>query len=69
MQQTIIHCDRCDSTEVLHEALPQESQVTHRTMAQVKEASTRPPVTFTVYYPTTYRMVCKACGFISTYTV
>lgn len=65
----IIHCDKCDSTEVLHEQIfyPQPDQ--HLTMTQMAEVSKMGHVSHSVYIHTNYRMVCKSCGHIVKYSV
>lgn len=63
----IIHCDKCDSTEVLHEQIPVDIQEEHKTMQQIVDSSKKPEMSYDVYWHTHYRMVCKSCGHIVTY--
>lgn len=63
----IIHCDKCDSTEVLHEQIPPVIQEEHKTMQQIVDGSKMLQMSYDVYCYTHYRMVCKSCGHIVTY--
>lgn len=64
----IIHCDKCDSTEVLHEQIVYPKPEQHKTMTQIVEM-TKINYTHDVYVYTNYRMVCKSCGHIVKYSV
>ena len=62
----IIHCDKCDSQNVLHEQVIAPPQEVHKTMSEVA-AGAGPKMELAVYYYTQYRMVCKDCGHIVRY--
>lgn len=62
MTKTIIHCDKCDSTDVLHELKRQPVQEEHKTMSEVMEASKKMQTTHGVYYYAYWILLCKACG-------
>lgn len=64
----IIHCDKCDSTEVLHEEIEFKPQDEHKTMTQVVERNSSFHSTCDVYCSKNYRMVCKSCGHIVKYS-
>lgn len=63
----IIHCDKCDSTNVLHEEVRAKPQEFHLTMTQMVEESKKPNISYDVYYYTRYKMICKDCGCIVEY--
>lgn len=63
----IIHCDKCDSPEVLHEQVLGPRQEHHIKMSEFAKQNSGPSMTHAVYYYTTYRLVCKECGHIVTY--
>jgi hypothetical protein len=63
----IIHCDKCDSTNVLHEQVVLKPQEVHVTMTQMAEEEKKPKMSYDVYYYTRYKMICKDCGHIVEY--
>jgi hypothetical protein len=63
----IIHCDKCDSTSVLHEQVVLKPQEVHVTMTQMAEEEKKPKTSYDVYYYTRYKMICKDCGHIVEY--
>lgn len=63
----IIHCDKCDSTNVLHEEVKTKPQEIHLTMTEMVKENSRPKMTHSVYYYTRYKMICKDCGHIVEY--
>ena len=64
---TIIHCDKCDSTNVLHEQVKTKPQEFHMTMSEMVEKAKKPSMSYDVYYYTRYKMICKDCGHIVEY--
>jgi hypothetical protein len=68
-ERTIIHCDECDSTEVLHERVVAPPADVHLTMSEVVAKAKVPRTVHAVYHYTEYRMVCKGCGHIVRYSV
>ena len=64
---TIIHCDKCNSSEVLHEIIVPPPEYEHLTMSEIVTRSKTVAWTHDVYYYTQYRMVCKDCGHIVRY--
>ena len=67
MNVTIIHCDKCDSPEVLHEQILGPRQERHIKMSEFAKENSGPGMTYDVYYHTNYRLVCKECGHIVKY--
>ena len=65
---TIIHCDKCNSAEVLHEIVVPPPQTEHVTMTELVERESKVQWTHDVYFYTNYRMVCKDCGYILKYS-
>ena len=65
--RVIIHCDKCNSTDVLHEEMPVVLPEEHKTMTQIANNSKNMSMTHDVYYYTNYRMICKSCGHIVKY--
>lgn len=65
----IIHCDKCDSTNVLYEMVVAKPPEVHKTMQQVVEDSKKAQIHYDVYYCTRYKMICKDCGHIVEYQV
>ena len=63
----IIHCDKCDSPDVLHEEIVSHPQVVHKTMTEVVAPQSNLTYTNSVYYYRQFRMVCKECGHIVRY--
>lgn len=63
----IIHCDKCDSINVLHEEVVSKPQEIHMTMTQMAEEEKKPKMSYAVYYYTRYKMICKDCGHIVEY--
>ena len=63
----VIHCDKCDSTDVLHEEIRHKPPEEHKTMSQIVEDSKKPSISYGMLYYTHYRMVCKNCGYIVKY--
>jgi len=63
----IIHCDKCNSPEVIHEPVLAPPTEVHKTMSEVKQHGRYSNTSHSVYYFTTYRMVCKECGHIEKY--
>jgi len=66
---TIIHCDKCDGTEVIHERVVAPPSTVHLKMSEVVVKAKVPQTVHAVYYHTEYRMVCKGCGNIVRYSV
>ena len=67
-QKTIIHCDKCDSTNVIHEQVVFKPQELHKKMTEIVEESKNSKTTFDVYYFTnTYKMICKDCAYFLEY--
>jgi predicted nucleic-acid-binding Zn-ribbon protein len=66
-ENLIIHCDKCDSTNVLHEQDMVKPQDVHKKMSEVASDSKKMNMIHDVYYYTHYRMVCKECGHIVRY--
>lgn len=66
--EVIIHCDRCDSTDVLHEEIVHVAPPQHKTMTEIVAESRAASITHDVYHIPQYRMVCKACGHIVKYS-
>ena len=64
---TIIHCDKCDSTDVIHEVVEKPVEE-HKTMTEIINDSRTLKAIPAVYVYTNYRMVCKSCGHIVTYS-
>lgn len=62
MKVDIIHCDSCDSTNVLHEPKRTVRQESHYTMAQFIEKQKQPQMEYDVYLYTYYILLCKDCG-------
>lgn len=67
MNVTIIHCDECDSPEVLHEQIEGPRTETHMKMSEFAKMDSGPQVSYAVYHYTHYRLVCKECGHIVKY--
>jgi predicted nucleic-acid-binding Zn-ribbon protein len=65
----IIHCDKCNSTDVLHEQIVEKPFEEHLTMTEVVSESKKLNSVHDVYVYTHYRMVCKNCGYILKYYV
>lgn len=63
----IIHCDKCDSTNVLHEKVTVKPQEVHLTMSEMVKENSGPKMTYDVYHYTRYKMICKDCGYILEY--
>lgn len=62
MIKTIIHCDKCDSTDVLHEPKRERVQEIHTTMSNLIEQSKKMQTAHGAYYYTYWILLCKACG-------
>lgn len=67
-EKVIIHCDKCDSTDVLHEQVKGPPIEVHKTMTEMAQQS-KINITNALYIYTPYRMVCKDCGHIVKYSV
>ena len=67
MNINIIHCDKCDSTDTLHEVVPAKPQEIHSTMTEFVEKQKSMTATYDVYHYTNYRIICKNCGHIVRY--
>lgn len=63
----IIHCDKCNSPDVLHEEIVSPPQVVHKTMSEVAAPKTNLTFTNCVYHYRQFRLVCKECGHIVRY--
>lgn len=63
----IIHCDKCDSTAVLHEEIVSPPTVVHKTMSEVAAPKSNTSFTYDVHHYRLFRMVCKECGHIVKY--
>jgi uncharacterized Zn finger protein len=66
-EKIIIHCDKCDSTDVLNEAIKTKPFEVHKTMSEIASTANQPKMSYDVFYYTDYRMVCKDCGHIVRY--
>lgn len=66
---TIIHCDKCDGAEVIHERVIAPPSTIHLKMSEFVEKEKLPKFSSGAYYHTQYRMVCKGCGHIVRYSV
>lgn len=64
---TVIHCDKCDSTEVLHEVVVPKPEYEHLTMSDIVTRTNTSSWTHGAYHYTQYRMICKDCGHIVRY--
>jgi DNA-directed RNA polymerase subunit M/transcription elongation factor TFIIS len=62
MIKEIIHCDKCDSDNVLHERKREPVQENHRTMTEVVEQSKKMQMVHAVYHYTYWVLLCKDCG-------
>jgi len=69
MIKEIIHCDKCNSDNVLHEPKREPVQENHRTMAEVVEQSKTPQITLAVYTYRYWILLCKDCGYRLEYYV
>jgi len=67
-EKIIIHCDKCDSIDVLHELVASPPQEVNMTMTEMAGRS-KIRTTYDVYVYKNYRMVCKTCGYIVRYSV
>jgi len=69
MIKEIIHCDKCNSDNVLHE--PKRGPVieNHRTMSEVIIQSERPQMVHAVYHYQYWILLCKDCGHLKEYHV
>ena len=68
-EKIIIHCDKCESTDVLHELVTAPPQEVHKTMTEMAKDNSKPRISYDVYIYKNYRMVCKECGHIVRYSV
>ncbi len=64
---TIIHCDKCDSTDVLHEEVRNKPVENHYTMTEFATKQKSMSADYDVYIYTNYRIICKQCGHIVRY--
>ncbi len=62
MTRTIIHCDKCNSENVLHELKRFPVQEEHVTMEQFIESRKKPQMEYAVYNYTYFILLCKDCG-------
>jgi hypothetical protein len=62
MIKTIIHCDKCDSIDVLHELKRQPVQEEHKTMQEVAERAKHANMVHALYYYSYWILLCKDCG-------
>jgi hypothetical protein len=62
MNIDIIHCDACDSTNVLQEPKRTARNERHFTMTQFIEKHKQPQMQLDVYLYTYYILLCKDCG-------
>jgi uncharacterized Zn finger protein len=69
MIKTIIHCDKCNSDNVLHELKATPVQEEHYTMKEFIEKKSKPSMQYGGYYYTQYILLCKECGHKSEYYV
>jgi hypothetical protein len=69
MIKTIIHCDKCNSDNVLHEQKATPVQEKHYTMTEFIENRSKPSMQYAVYHYTHYRLLCKDCGHKTEYYV
>jgi hypothetical protein len=67
--RTIIHCDKCNSVNVLHEIKPSPIQEEHYTMTEYIQLAKQPAYQPAVYYYTQYIILCKDCGHRMEYSV
>ena len=58
----VIHCDKCNSDNVLHEPVRQPVQEEHKTMSEIVESKNKPQWQNAVYFYTYYILLCKDCG-------
>ena len=68
-EKIIIHCDACDSTDVLHEQIIIPPPEKHLTMTEMANMAKKEVITYDSYIYSHYRMVCKDCGHIVQYYV
>ena len=62
MIKEIIHCDKCNSDNVLHEPKREPVIENHRTMSEVIIQSERPQMVHSVYHYQYWILLCKDCG-------
>ena len=62
MIKEIVHCDKCNSDNVLHEPKRVPVRENHRTMTEVLEQSKKMQTSHSVYYYTYWILLCKDCG-------
>ena len=67
IEKLIIHCDKCDSTNVLHEQVMAKPTEVHKTMSDVVNSAREPLFVGEVHYYTRYNMICKDCWHIVEY--
>jgi len=68
-ENLIIHCDKCDSTNVLHEQETSKPVDVHKKMSDVASGASSFNTCHSVYYYRNFKMICKDCGHIVTYQV
>ena len=69
MIKTVIHCDKCNSDNVLHELKATPVQEEHYTMSEFIEQKSKPSMQYAVYHYTHYILLCKDCGHKTEYYV
>jgi DNA-directed RNA polymerase subunit M/transcription elongation factor TFIIS len=62
MIKEIIHCDKCNSDNVLHERKRGPVQENHRTMTEVIEQTKKYNMVNAVYHYQHWILLCKDCG-------
>ena len=68
-EKIVIHCDKCDSTDVMHELVTLPPREVNLTMTEMTKKMSIGSSTHDVYIYRNYRMVCKDCGHIVRYQV
>ena len=67
-EKTIIHCDKCNSTDILHGIIQPEPVEVHKTMSEMVNKTGQHFGVPAVYYYTQYSMTCKDCGHQARYS-
>ena len=62
MIKEIIHCDKCNSDNVLHEPKRETTQENHLTMTEVIDQKKKLQLVDLVYYYQHWILLCKDCG-------
>ena len=67
-ERVIIHCDKCDSTNVKYTIIPPKTVTVHKTMTQVAKKADEHFGSLAVYRYIQYSMRCEDCGYELEYT-